>query len=158
MIHDAAPFSLRLFRQILRNDLDQPGVLQHLRRWTTAPSFYINTYNPRTGRDIVQRELDVIVNGIRIAVPQATGGRFEAGVIETGSGERPEQPNVINIEIMYDPNENICGKALVGGTGSGLTMSAVSSSVAAKRLAPTPSGTKSAMPWAFGITTMAAAS
>jgi hypothetical protein len=113
MIRDAAPFSLGVFRQILRDDHDEPGLLRRFRRWTAAPHFYINTHNPRTGRDLLKRELDVILDGIRIAVPQATGGQFEAGVIEMGSGDRLAQPGVINVEVTYEPDENYCGKALV---------------------------------------------
>jgi hypothetical protein len=33
MIRDAAPFSLGFFRQIIRNDLDEPGTLRQMRLW-----------------------------------------------------------------------------------------------------------------------------
>jgi hypothetical protein len=55
MIRDAAPFSLGFFRQIIRNDLEDPGNLQHTRCWTTNPNFYLNTFNPRTGHQLLQR-------------------------------------------------------------------------------------------------------
>ena len=113
VIRDAAPFALGFFRQIIRNDFDAPGQLQHMRRWTTTPNFYINTLNPRTGRDILPRQLDLIVSTIRHAVPQATAGRFEAGAIEVGSGDRPDQQNFIKVEITYEPGESYCGRAQV---------------------------------------------
>jgi hypothetical protein len=113
MISESAPYSLAMFRQILRDDLDSPGTFRQLRRWTTQPNFYIATFNPRTGRDILQREVDEIINGIRTTVPQATGGTFAAGLIETGSAVRPAQTNFIDIEIVYEPAENYCGKAQI---------------------------------------------
>jgi hypothetical protein len=113
MIRDAAPFSLGFFRQIIRNDFDQPGTLQHMRRWTAPPNFYINTFNPRTGNSILQRQVDVIVDTIRRVIPQITAGRFGAGAIEAGLGPRPEEPGWIQIEITYEPNEDYCGRAQV---------------------------------------------
>jgi hypothetical protein len=103
-----------MFRKILRNDHDEPGVMRHLRRWTVAPNFYINAFNPRTGRDLLQREIDEVASWIRTAVPQATGGRFEAGAIEVGSGARPPQQDFIGVEVVYEPNANYCGQAEVG--------------------------------------------
>ena len=113
MIRDAAPFSLTFFRQIIRNDFDSPGQYQNTRRWTTTPNFYLNTFNPRTGQPILQRQVDLIVSTIRHVVPQLTGGRFGAGVIEVGSGDRPQQQDFINIEITYEPDESYCGRAQV---------------------------------------------
>jgi hypothetical protein len=114
MIRDAAPFSLAFFRQIARNDFATPGQLENTRRWTTNPDFYIKTFNPRTGHDILQRQIDLIVDTIRRAVPQATDGRLEAGAIEIGSGDRAPQRGFITVEITYEPNESYCGRAQVG--------------------------------------------
>jgi hypothetical protein len=113
MIRDAAPFSLAFYRKLIRNDFDAPGQLQNLRRWTTTPNFYINTYNPRTLTDILPGELESMVRTIRSAVPQATAGRYQAGTIESGSGDRALQSNYINIEITYEPNGDYCGRANV---------------------------------------------
>ena len=114
MIRDAAPFSLTFFRQIIRNDFDSPGQYENMRRWTSAPNFYLNTFNPRTGQQILQRQVDSIVSTIRHVVPQITAGQFGAGVIEMGSGDRPMQQDFINIEITYEPAETYCGRAQVG--------------------------------------------
>jgi hypothetical protein len=114
IIRDAAPFSLGFYRKLVRNDYDEPGQLQQTRRWTTVPNFYINTFNPRTGRDILPSEIDLMVRTIRNAVPQATAGRYQAGVIETGSGDRTLVPGFINVEITYEPEANYCGRANVG--------------------------------------------
>jgi hypothetical protein len=114
MIGEAAPFALDMFRKILRDDFDEPGALRILRRWTTAPKFYLAAFNPRTGRDLIQREIDEVVAIIRDAVPQATGGRFEAGDIEIGSTVRAAQSGVIDIEIVYEPSGEYCGRAFVG--------------------------------------------
>jgi hypothetical protein len=114
MIRDSAPFSLTFFRQIVRNDFDSPGQYQHMRRWTTAPNFYLNTFNPRTGHHLLQRQVDLIASTIRHVVPQITSGQFGAGLIEVGSGERAPQQDFINIEITHEPTEKYCGRAQVG--------------------------------------------
>ena len=114
MIRDAAPFWYTFYKKLIRNDHDSPGQLQWTRRWTTAPNFYINTFNPRTGRDILPSELDLMVRTIRSAVPQATAGRYQAGTIESGSGDRPLQTDFINVEITYEADGDYCGRANVG--------------------------------------------
>ena len=115
LIRDASPFSLSFYRQLVRDALDTPGSLQPLRRWTKNPDFYINTHNPRSGQEITRDELDVVVATIRAAVPQMTGGLFEAGAIETGSGERAERAGVITVRFVYEPQSSWCGQARVGG-------------------------------------------
>jgi hypothetical protein len=116
LIRDAGDFSLAFYRQIARNDFDQPGQLQWTRRWTVAPKFYINTFNPRTNSDISQAEITAIASAIRDILPQATGGTFVNPVIETGSGSRTST-GFIEIRITYDPNGDefgdYCGRATV---------------------------------------------
>lgn len=115
LINQTAPFSLDYYRQLLRDHFDEPdGPLEPLRRWTAAPNFYLNRWNPRTERELLASEVDSIIATIRSTVPQMTGGRFEAGEIEVGSADRLLRPGFINIVIVYEPEADYCGQALVG--------------------------------------------
>lgn len=121
LIRDAAPFSIGFYRQLARNGLEAPGELQPLFRLTSAPNFYINTRNPVTGADITAAELATITNTIRAVVPEITG-IFQAGTIETGSGERAERAGFINVNLVNEPNGGFCGRARIGGDPGLITL------------------------------------
>jgi hypothetical protein len=114
LIPDAAPFSLSFYRQIARNGFQTSSGLEPIRRWTKAPNFYVNTSNPRTGGSLRPSEIDLIQQVIRGSVPQLTGGVYGAGAIEFGSEARERRLDYINISIVYEPESNSCGRALVG--------------------------------------------
>lgn len=115
LIRDNTPFSSAYYRELARDQFDKPNeALQPLWRWTKAPNFYINTLNPKTERDILPSELDMVTSTIRSAVSQMTGGVYEAGSIETGSGDRADQPGFIKVSFVHDPAWGYCGQALVG--------------------------------------------
>jgi hypothetical protein len=114
LLPDRAPFSLDFFRQMARNGFDEPSTLEPIRRWTSNPNFYLNAHNPRTGEKLVASEIATIDAAIRAAVPQLTGGLFSAGAIEVGVTARDMRPGYINIDIVYDPSADYCGRALVG--------------------------------------------
>jgi hypothetical protein len=110
LIRDTAPFSLPLYRQLVRNDFDQPGQLQWTRRWTVTPKFYINTRNPRTGSHISAIEIEAFSGAIHRVVSQVIG---VAPAIETGDGPR-ESDGYIQVSIVNEPGANYCGTASVG--------------------------------------------
>ena len=115
LIRDAAPFSLAYYRQLVRDNFDNPeGNLRNVRRWTTDPNFYIDTRNPQSAGTITQGELDRLIAVIREAVPQMTGGRFKAGAIETGAAARSSRVGYINVKFIHEPDGELCGWALVG--------------------------------------------
>jgi hypothetical protein len=114
VIPERAPFVLSFYRALVRNGLEEPTSLQAVRRWSSAPKFYVRTLNPRTGRALESQELDLLVATLREAVPQLTGGTLSAGTIETGEGERELRKGYINVNIVYEPSENYCGRAYVG--------------------------------------------
>ena len=123
IIREATPFSLTYYRELVRDLFDEPSLPpQPLRRWTSAPNFYIAKHNPRTGQDILPSEIDLLIAAIRASVPQMTGGLFEAGQIEVGSGERPPQTGVINVKFVHEPDATFCGKAFVGGNPGLITI------------------------------------
>lgn len=114
LIRDGGQFSLAFYRQFVRNDLDAPGQREAIRRWTKAPNFYINTLNPATGQPLSDAEVETIKTTIRAAVPQLTGGRFEAGAITSAPVDRPQASGLIIVKITNDRQGGYCGRAWVG--------------------------------------------
>jgi hypothetical protein len=43
------------YRELVRNQFDEPEKLQPIRRWTKAPNFYIHKRNPRTDNEGLRR-------------------------------------------------------------------------------------------------------
>jgi len=122
LIKDSPPFSMSYYRELVRNQFDEPEKLQPIRRWTKAPNFYIHKHNPRTDEDIPPNEFELLVSSIRIAVPQMTGGRFEAGAIDHGSEARPEQAGYITVKFVYEPDAEYCGRARVASDPGEITL------------------------------------
>jgi len=113
LLPNRAPFSLPYYREFVRNGLEAPASLEPLRRWTTSPDFYINTFNPRTSKPLEDAELALVIRAIREAVPQLTGSTLSAGTIETGNGPREPRVGVINVRFEYDPKSSYCGYAYI---------------------------------------------
>jgi hypothetical protein len=122
LIKDAAPFSLSYYRQLVRNEFEEPETYQPVRRWKNNPNFYVNVRNPITGEEIAAAERDKLVATIRAAVPQMTGGQFEAGAIETGLEDRLERLGVINVVLVHEPDSDYCGRAFVGADPGRITL------------------------------------
>jgi hypothetical protein len=122
LLPEHAPFSLPFYREIVRNGLEAPASLERLRRWTTTPSFYINTLNPKTGQPLEPVELALVISTIQAAVPQITGGAFNAGVIESGNGPRDPGADYVNVKFVYEPNADYCGRAFVGTNPGDVTI------------------------------------
>ena len=126
LIRDAAPFSLAFYRQIIRNNFDDPGSLQALRRWTKNPNFYIDIRNPRAGGDLSLSERDAIGSIVRAVVPQMTGGQLSAGTIEFGSGTRGDRSGVVNIGFVDEKDNQFCGWSRVGTDPGSITINLAS--------------------------------
>lgn len=114
LLPDREPFSLAFYREMVRDGLESPANLEPVRRWTANPDFYLRTTNPRNDQPMPPSEVETLVQNIREAVHQVTGGLLSAGQIETGVAERPRRAGTINIELVYEPDENYCGTAFVG--------------------------------------------
>jgi hypothetical protein len=121
LIPERAPFSLLFFRQFVRDGLESQ-TLRPLARWTTAPNFYIDTFNPKSGQPLEAGELALVLAAIRQAVPQLTGGQFSAGEIEVGVGPRAARRDNINVTFIYDPTGEFCGRAFVGANPGEITI------------------------------------
>jgi hypothetical protein len=122
LIADRAPFDLSFFRQLVRNGFDEPGSLRAVRRWTRTPNFYVDARDPRTKQPLASSEIALIQNAIRQAVPQLTGGHFEAGRIEIGTEARSRRADYVNVVFIHDPDADFCGQALVGINPGEITM------------------------------------
>jgi Metallo-peptidase family M12B Reprolysin-like len=122
LIPERAPFSLNFYREFVRNGLEAPAALRPLARWETTPNFYVNTFNPKTGQPLEPAELNLVVQSIRAAVPQLTGGQFGAGVIETGNGASAPRRDYINLSFVYEPTADYCGLAFVAANPGDITI------------------------------------
>lgn len=110
----APPFSLDFYRQLARNRFDAPnGPSRRISRWEEQPNFYIKTTD-QDGVAVEQARIDKVMANIRSIVPQATGGHFHAGAIETGPDDRPPQKGWIRVLFRSEPNLPWCGTAVVG--------------------------------------------
>ena len=114
MIRDAAPFSLAFYRKLIRNDHDAPGQLQMDPPVDDrAKLLHQHVQPPDRARHPAERAgFDGAHDSNRGAA--GDGGRYQAGTIESGSGDRPLQADFINVEITYEPDGDYCGKANVG--------------------------------------------
>lgn len=107
------PFDLDFYRQLVRNDLEAPGQLQPLRRWSSAPSVYVQTVDT-ANRPIDTGTLDSTVGTIRAAVAEWTGGVFSNVIVERGTESRIGQDGWVTV-IWDGTGSEFCGTALVGG-------------------------------------------
>ena len=122
LIADRAPFMLPFFRQFARNGLEEPDSLRPIRRWTRTPNFYVDARNPQNQQPLSSTEVAAIQNAIRQAVPQVTGGQFEAGTIEIASQSRARRTDYVNVVFVHEPDADYCGQALVGANPGEITM------------------------------------
>jgi hypothetical protein len=117
----AAPFSIEFYRALVRNGFEAPGQLEPLRRWTTSPRFYVRTAD-QNGRPIEPEVMDVVLGTIPEAVRQFTGGRIGVAQLETGAETRALAAGWITVNILRDPNSDVCGRAKVGADPGEITL------------------------------------
>jgi hypothetical protein len=112
LIPAGRPFSATFFRQLLRDAYEAQGDLEPFTRWIQPPRFYLRTVD-QSGRVIEPEVLAVVRKAIPAAVTDFTGGLM-AAVVEEGSETPPPTSGWIQVLIIRDPNEEVCGRAFVG--------------------------------------------
>ena len=104
-----AGFDLDFYRQFARNSFDLP--IQPLRVLTAAPMFYVETEGakgfPRPTATLLEQLAHTLV-------PILTGGKFQVARWETGPTPRAPEPGWIVIDRY--PDQDVCGRALVGAS------------------------------------------
>lgn len=101
--------ALDFYRQMARNGLESPSTLQPIRRWASAPQFYISQDGQLSPEDI--RRIDV---GILAATNQLTP--FGNVGITVGPS-RADQVGWITVGFVNQPNNGHCGFTPVVGGG-----------------------------------------
>lgn len=107
-------FSLSVYRQLVRNGLEQPGSLQPVRRWTVNPKIYLRTVFGATNRDIDASTLDAVTAAITSAVATWSGGRLRVDTVERGTGTREGESGWITVVWEEALGDRVCGRAFVG--------------------------------------------
>ena len=121
-IRNRAPFSLEFYRQFVRGTYDQPGAPYAVLRWMEAPRFYVKTVD-QSGRPIEPEVMTVVLDALRRAVIEYSGGRLSISVLETGTESRAPLVGWINVDIRRDPNERqTCGFANIGANPGSITL------------------------------------
>jgi hypothetical protein len=116
-------FDLKFYRQLVRDDVDSPGVLRSLRRWTQAPNIYLRTIDD-SGRPMDAATLDLTEGVIRQTTSLWTGGRFGVGIVERGTDTRQSVAGWITVIWISSPEygEKYCGRAEVAVSGGAIEL------------------------------------
>lgn len=133
LIRDAAPFSLGFYRQLVRNGYETPGTLQILRRWTSAPRFYIRTVDEDTGRTVEPEVVALVQEWLHRAVGMWTGWAIPA--VEIGPEARPEQAGWIRVVFMRNV-QDYCGRAYVGRNPGEITLALDACDCGSRKVGP----------------------
>lgn len=121
-IADRPPFRLDFYRELARDAREQREAPRAIRRWTQAPNFYVDVTNPKNGQRLSASEIASMERTLRAAVPQMTGGLFEAGIIETGLGPVKAQNGYISVTFVSEQSADYCGWAYVGANPGEIVM------------------------------------
>lgn len=106
-------FDADFYQQLVR-DKNESAALQPLRRWTRAPSVYLQT-SPL----VDARQLDLVESVAREVIPVWTGGKFHVATIERGSDTRQGVAGWITVQWSAETSR--CGLADVGLEGGAIT-------------------------------------
>ena len=114
MIRDAPPFSKDFYQQFARDMYDKSdGSPWPLQRWTSTPNFYVRTVDD-ANHAVEQTVINTTIEALRRGVSAFTAGHYSAGSIETGTDERPDATDWINVVFKRHDPDQPCGTAYVG--------------------------------------------
>jgi hypothetical protein len=100
-ITQSGGFDLGFYRQFVRNGFEAPTHFDSLHRWTSAPTFTIQTVDDQ-GHAVSASTLAIVQAAIASTVPALTGGQFAASF---GPGGVP---------VRFVTGSTTCGYAVVG--------------------------------------------
>lgn len=109
-------FDLKFYRDFVRDNLDFPGVLRTLRRWTAPPQIYLRTIDD-TSHAVDSQTLALTESVIRDTVPLFTGGRFGVATIERGTDTREGVAGWVTVRWFSTRGYKYCGMADVAVSG-----------------------------------------
>ena len=109
-------FDLEYYRRFVRNGFEEPGTLQPLRRWTSAPMIYLKTVD-EAGEPIDPITLDTVSAALSSSAEAWTGGRFGLAGIERGTETRVGVTGWITVRWPNPAPDANCGRAQVGVDG-----------------------------------------
>jgi hypothetical protein len=107
----APPFSLDLYRQLVRNGYEQPEALRSVARLTRSPSLYVRTVDT-SGRDVDPATIAAVATTIQASVREFSGNALQVVAVETGR-DNPRRSGWITVEFTEDPLSLTCGTAWV---------------------------------------------
>lgn len=113
LISLAAPFSLDLYRHIVRNGLESPTGLRPISHWTAAPNVFIKTTD-HLGDPIPQPELDSLLAIVPRVIPLWSGEKLGVATLDIGSVLPPARAGWITIEFTSDVPQTFCGFSTIG--------------------------------------------
>jgi hypothetical protein len=115
LISTASPFSTEFYRQFTRNAVEST-TLRTLNPWTVDPAFYIRTRTEDTADQVASSVIDAVERVIANSIPELTGGRLKAAIIETGADPRPDTTGLIKVMFYRTfPTAEAIGDSMVGG-------------------------------------------
>ena len=120
IVAETAPFTLAFYREIARDGYESTG-LEQLMVLRNAPSFYVRTVD-EDGRALESAIVTTITNTIRAAVGDLTGGRLSVAALETGRAERRERSGWVNVNVVRETEDDVCGSAFVGAIAGEITL------------------------------------
>ena len=107
-------FSLDYYRELVRNNLEQPGALLPIEHWTTSPHVFIPTVDD-TGKTMDRSTLDGVASQIQMAVNEWTAGRYSAGIEFVSSVPATLATDQVSVTWQTTGDSQICGSAEVDG-------------------------------------------
>jgi hypothetical protein len=108
-------FSLDFYRELVRNNLEQPGALLPVEHWTTSPHVFIPTVDDN-GKTVDRATLDGVASALQTAVSAWTGGRYSAGIEFVNSAPPTLAAGQASVTWQTGGDAMTCGSAEVDGS------------------------------------------
>jgi hypothetical protein len=113
IIRDVAPFSLKFYRELVRNQYEAAEEeLETVERWTAPPSFYLRTIHDDLGTAVAPEVIDFVRQRLGTSLTQWTG--WIPAAVESGVESRPARFGWINVVFIRNTSELVCGRSFVG--------------------------------------------